>query len=202
VKEALASNADSEQAKKTVTQILSKASVSVEPRAQTVVLRYVRPEERDKWTNSVIKYDKGTVTLRATDAITDDAMHPRLDAVAVELQYQILLIGRPDLDTQSVWEIGQKVAKAQVLDVKEIQPKGDTAYATHLWKITYDGFGCPEKLQSVRRIILSKDGTASTVDVHHPRRAHRFPCARCLSVAHPVSKCETTKVAEAVDRHT
>ncbi len=53
----------------------------------------------------------------------------------------------------------------------------------------------------MRRFVVSKGDLKSTMLVHHPRSAFRFPCDACLSTRHTKKDCQNVPKDESLARH-
>lgn len=154
------------------------------------VLRFVRPDTRDKWTNRKFAFPFGHVWLRATDTLEQEDQRLGLDAAAMDKLYPIHLVGKPNMPMTDVMALAKQLCGGlPILDITPVEPTGDRALEDHVWRITLNTIKAPPGISKIRELRITQGEQLLEIGVHQPRHATRHPCRVCLSTSHFRGKC-------------
>lgn len=103
--------------------------IECDGKSQMVVLRIVRPETWDRWTNVSLAFGRGVITLVATDCLAAADERAGYGDGAVDLLYQIQIIGRGDLTARAVRHIVTQAAGVAPMTVHSCEPEGSAMTA-------------------------------------------------------------------------
>lgn len=133
--------------------------------SKSAVLRFVRPETRDKWLNQTFKFPFGTIGLKAADAIDQEDKSNGLDKDAVGMLYPIHLLGRPSLPITDVLMIAKSLCGGlPILDIVLIEPTGHRMLETRVWSITLNSMTGPPDLHAKEASDTAVPSTQTTQD--------------------------------------
>lgn len=158
--------------------------------SQLAVLRFVRPDTRDKWTDRKFAFLFGHVWLRATDTFEQDYRRLGLDAAAVDKLYPIHLLGKPNMPMTDIMAVAKLLSGGlPILNISPQEPTGARALDDHVWKITLNTIEAPAGVAKIRELRITQGTQIFEMGVHQPRHATRHPCRVCLSTGHYRGKC-------------
>jgi hypothetical protein len=181
--------------------LLEAQVITSEPKSKIVVLRNVRPEQRDQWRGLTFKMGAGEVTMQATDSLTTDVPRIGMDDNARALLYQVHARGHSTISHAIFRAAFAAAAKLDVFDVQSVDSPGLADFSAHKWAITFAQITCPLALARVRRTEVTSEADRLVFDIQHPRASRREPCLKCLIIRHGSADCNSKQVQQSLQRH-